>query len=62
MALSNCEYNKAKLQHMLGCLSWFIKKHALDDAKQEQKEKLKEILEALHKDLEKYCDRLNELM
>lgn len=61
MALSNCEYNKAKLKHELGCLTWFVKNHALNDAEKEGLSELKSFLKKLHDDLDHLTKELKKL-
>lgn len=34
--LNNCEYDKIKILHELSTILWFVKKHALSDAKDDQ--------------------------
>jgi|GEM_PF-1620122 len=59
--MENCEYNCIKLLHKLSCISWFIKKHALEDAKKSENTKLYELLQYIEKDMEKHIAELKKV-
>ena len=58
--LNNCTYDKIKILHELCCVLWFIKKHALRDAENDQA--CKSFLQNLEKDLEKYVNELQTMI
>lgn len=60
MVLDNCTYDKIKILHELSCILWFIKKHALEDARQESE--CTDLLQRLHADLEKYTAELEKIV
>ncbi|MGB8366993.1 MAG: hypothetical protein WCD44_01410 [Candidatus Babeliales bacterium] len=60
--LDNCFYDKVKLLHNLSCTSWFIDKHAKEDAKKAGDDKLIALLEKLEQDLHKYVDSLKKMI
>lgn len=60
MKLNNCCYDKAKLLHQLSCVSWFIEKHALADAKNDAE--FLELLRKLQKDVDPYIKELHTML
>jgi len=59
--LHNCCYDKAKLLHELSCSTWFIEKHALNNASQAGDNELQTALSSLKNDLKKHVDVLHQL-
>lgn len=60
MILDNCMYDKIKLLHKLSCILWFIKKHALEDARADSE--CTQVLKELEADLEKHTAALKRLV
>ncbi len=56
--LQDAIYDKVKLLHGLSCLSWFVEKHARDNAKKAGDSELSALLESLQADLDKSIDKL----
>jgi len=50
---NDCTYNKVKLLHELSSLSWFIQKHAHDDARAVKDSVFSDLLKSLDADLQK---------
>jgi hypothetical protein len=59
---NNCHYNKIKILHRLSCLSWFIEKHATQDAKNENHAECAKAFEELKKDLTKHLEKIDKLL
>ena len=60
--LNNCQYDKTKLVTQLSKISWFIEKHAIEDALKENDAQLQEALTQLESDIEKHIVKLNQLL
>ena len=60
MTLDNCTYDQIKILHELSMLEWFIKKHALEDAR--NNDECTELLKRLHADLEKYTAEFKRIV
>lgn len=58
--LHNCLYNKIKLLHDLSCASWFIKKHAMQDAQEEKHTDCMKDLEEIQADLERHIKNIEK--
>ena len=58
--LNNCDYDKIKILHELSSILWFIKKHALVDAQQD--DECSPFLNRLESDLEKHVTELKEMV
>jgi hypothetical protein len=62
MTLDNATYNKIKTICTLSKLCWFIEKHALEDAQKAGDKASLEDLKALHHDLQKHIEKLQQSM
>ena len=62
MILDNCSYNKIKLLHELSCLTWFLEKHAINDAKAAGDQESYNNLLALQRDLQKHIETMQTSM
>ena len=60
--LDHCTYDKIKLLHEISKTVWFIRKHAIDDAKTARDQKCEELLAKLADDMEKYIVKLREML
>ncbi len=58
--LNNCDYDKIKILHELSSILWFIKKHALVDAQQD--DEYSRLLNRLESDLEKHVAELKDMV
>jgi len=58
--LNNCDYDKIKILHELSSILWFIKKHALPDAQQD--DECSRFLKRLENDLEKHVTELKDIV
>ena len=56
--LKNYHYDKIKLLHQLSCITWFIEKHAKDNAVKAQDDELATLLEKIETDIEQYTHAL----
>ena len=59
--LKNSKYNKVKILQTLSQLEWFIKKHALSDAQDENEKKMEEFLKELCKEVESNIKKIEQL-
>ena len=62
MILDNSSYNKIKLLHELSCLTWFLEKHAINDAKAAGDQEAYNNLLALQRDLQKHIETMQTSM
>ena len=60
--LDNCCYNKIKLIHDLSAMTWFIKKHAIEDAQQANDKACVDLLTKLKEDLYKHQHALKHMI
>ena len=60
--LNNCKYDKIKIVSKLSCLSWFIEKHGLEDAKKDNDLECESAMKALHADLQKHIEIFEKLI
>lgn len=60
MTLDNCNYDKIKLLHELSRMLWFIKNHALEDARSDQK--CTNLLKDMQVDIEKHIGILQKML
>ncbi len=58
--INNCDYDKIKILHEMSSILWFIKKHALVDAQQD--EACLRFLKQLENDLEKHVAELKDMV
>ncbi|MCL4360855.1 hypothetical protein M1446_00695 [Candidatus Dependentiae bacterium] len=58
--LDNCSYNKVKLMAELSKITWFLEKHAIDDAKKAGDKEAESLLRELHKDTSNYLEKLQK--
>ncbi len=58
--LEDCDYDKTKIVHELSSVSWFLKKHAIKDAKKQKHALCAKEYEALQKDLDKHIHALHK--
>lgn len=62
MILDNSSYNKIKLLHELSCLTWFLEKHAINDAKAAGDQEGYTMLLGLQRDLQKHIESMQHAM
>lgn len=60
--LDNPSYNKMKLLYKLSCITWFIEKHALDDAQNAGDKDFYDELKVLQHEIEKHIEVLQKSM
>jgi hypothetical protein len=60
MALGNHTYDKIKILHELSCILWFIKKHALKNAKNDKQ--CLSLLKKIEADLTKHINALHQMI
>lgn len=58
--LNDCNYTKIRLLHDLSRIVWYIEKHAVEDAENENHKLCKEEYKELKADLEKHIEKLKQ--
>lgn len=58
----NRHYDKIKILHSLSCLTWFMEKHAIQDAKNENHTECTQAFEELKKDLTHRLEKIDSLL
>lgn len=56
------KFNKLKLLYKFNKIKWFIEKHALSDAEQENDKEFYQMLLRIGKDLEKHISELDNMV
>lgn len=56
--LEDCNYSKVRLLHDLSRLSWYVEKHAKENAGSAGHVLCGKLYEEMHDDLEKYMEKL----